>query len=153
MGPSSDPLAVVDSKLQVHGIEGLRVMDASIMPVLVSGNTHATCVMIAEKGVDFIKQKWLPRPNLPNRFGGGTSTPAQAGGQKPNLSQNLRPPYQYYQGVKRPSTNGIQHSPEFHRNHPEMYNPFSTQKPLTQPSREQNSNHQQDDQKHQGYNK
>ncbi|RZB40283.1 GMC oxred C domain containing protein [Asbolus verrucosus] len=59
MGPSSDPLAVVDPQLQVYGIEGLRVMDASVMPTVVSGGTHATIVMIAEKGVDFIKQKWL----------------------------------------------------------------------------------------------
>ncbi|KAH0821699.1 hypothetical protein GEV33_001092 [Tenebrio molitor] len=59
MGPSTDPLAVVDPKLQLYGIEGIRVMDASIMPVLVSGNTHATIVMIADKGVEHIKQKWL----------------------------------------------------------------------------------------------
>ncbi|XP_044267345.1 glucose dehydrogenase [FAD, quinone]-like [Tribolium madens] len=59
MGPSSDPTAVVDPKLQVHGIEGLRIMDASVMPTVLSGNTHATVVMIAEKGSDYIKQKWL----------------------------------------------------------------------------------------------
>lgn len=59
MGPSSDPQAVVDSKLQVHGIQGLRVMDASVMPKVLSGNPHATIVMIAEKGSDYIKEKWL----------------------------------------------------------------------------------------------
>jgi choline dehydrogenase-like flavoprotein len=53
MGP--DPMAVVDDTLRVHGIEGLRVVDASIMPTLPSGNTNAAVVMIAEKGADIIK--------------------------------------------------------------------------------------------------
>lgn len=50
----SDDLAVVDDQLCVHGIEGLRVADASIMPEIVSGNTHAACVMIGEKAADLI---------------------------------------------------------------------------------------------------
>jgi choline dehydrogenase len=49
-----DPLAVVDDRLQVHGIEGLRVIDASVMPRITSGNTNAPTVMIAEKGSDFV---------------------------------------------------------------------------------------------------
>jgi choline dehydrogenase len=50
----SDPLAVVDDRLRVHGLAGLRVVDCSIMPTVTSGNTHAPAVMIAEKAADMM---------------------------------------------------------------------------------------------------
>src|SRR4029453_6433910 len=54
MGPESDPYAVVDATLRVHGLAGLRVVDCGVMPTLVSGNTNAPVVMIAEKAADVI---------------------------------------------------------------------------------------------------
>jgi choline dehydrogenase len=55
MGPASDPLAVVDQYGRVHGLEGLRVVDASVMPDVIRANTNATTIMIAERVADWLR--------------------------------------------------------------------------------------------------
>ena len=55
MGPATDSMAVVDQYCRVHGLEGLRVVDASIMPDVVRANTNASTVMIGERAADLIK--------------------------------------------------------------------------------------------------
>jgi choline dehydrogenase len=52
----SDETAVVDAELRVHGLDGLRVIDASVMPAVTSTNTNAPTIMIAEKGAAMIKE-------------------------------------------------------------------------------------------------
>ncbi len=54
MGPAADPMAVVDAQLRVHGVRGLRVADASVMPSITSGNTNSPTLMIAERAADWI---------------------------------------------------------------------------------------------------
>jgi choline dehydrogenase len=56
MGPASDPMAVVDATLKVHGVDNLYVADASIMPIVSHGNTNITAIMIGERVSDFIAE-------------------------------------------------------------------------------------------------
>lgn len=65
MGPQDDPTAVVDPQLNVRGIQGLRVADASIMPVVVSSNLNATAIMIGERAADLCLGRTLPREDHP----------------------------------------------------------------------------------------
>jgi choline dehydrogenase len=53
MGPDSDPMAVVDQYLRVHGVEGIRVADASVMPQVPRANTNATAAMVGERAGDW----------------------------------------------------------------------------------------------------
>jgi choline dehydrogenase len=62
MGPDSDPTAVVDDRLKVKGLEGLRVIDASIMPTMLSANLNAAAMMIGEKGSDLLLGKAALEP-------------------------------------------------------------------------------------------
>jgi choline dehydrogenase len=55
MGPAADPAAVVDARLRVHGIDGLRVVDAGVMPTITSGNTNSPTLMIAERAAGWIR--------------------------------------------------------------------------------------------------
>jgi len=113
MGTSSDPMAVVDPQLKVYGLKNLRVMDASIMPMVVSGNTNAAVIMIAEKGSDLIKKQWLPNNvNCRCGFGNGnkavTSIPSPPINNNPNF--NNRPKGNYV-GNQGPVTPGIAGNP------------------------------------------
>ena len=62
MGPDSDPMAVVDDNLRVKGIANLRVIDASIMPTMLSANLNAGAMMIGEKGADLVLGNPAPEP-------------------------------------------------------------------------------------------
>ena len=62
MGPKSDPDAVVDSRLKVYCVKGLRVIDASIMLIIPAAHTNVPCVMIGEKGADLVKENWRYSP-------------------------------------------------------------------------------------------
>lgn len=99
MGPDSDPMAVVDMQLRVHGIEGLRVADASIIPTVPSGNTAAPVIMIAERAAEFIITRYQlakKRPtSFPNRFASKTNADGNTTTHNPvrwNSSTNLNKP-------------------------------------------------------------
>jgi len=64
MGPAADPTAVVEDQLLVHGMRGLRVVDASVMPNMPSANTHAATMMITEKAADMIRGRSAPEAEL-----------------------------------------------------------------------------------------
>jgi choline dehydrogenase len=64
MGPKTDPTAVVDARLRVHGLDGLYVIDASVMPTVPSANTYAATLMIAEKAADAVLGRHPLEPEL-----------------------------------------------------------------------------------------
>jgi choline dehydrogenase-like flavoprotein len=61
MGLPSDPMAVVDGELRVMGLERLRVVDASVMPTITSGNTNTPTMMIADKAAEMIRRRQLAK--------------------------------------------------------------------------------------------
>lgn len=125
MGPEWDRMAVVNPRLEVRGVNGLRVMDASVMPSVVSGNTHATIVMIAERGADFIKNTWL-RGALQNR-GGFMNAPSK---RDSTLGYHYGPGlFSASSGEQDPThydfhTHHFPHSKVFHQPHQSFPNDF-----------------------------
>ena len=78
MGAEHDPMAVVNNKSEVFGVENLRIVDASIMPSVVSGNINGPVIMLAEKAADII----LGNPPLPKSNALVYTTPEKLKGQR-----------------------------------------------------------------------
>ncbi|XP_050539699.1 glucose dehydrogenase [FAD, quinone] isoform X2 [Daktulosphaira vitifoliae] len=89
MGPISDPSAVVDPELKVHGIDKLRVVDASIMPTVTSGNTNVPIIMIGEKASDMIKRRWIGRKAWNKWMTGLTSKISLYFSNSPEIMHNI----------------------------------------------------------------
>jgi choline dehydrogenase len=79
----ADSQAVVDARLRVYGVRGLRVVDCSVMPTLVSGNTHAAAVMLAEKAAEMIKEDAKANSYTGYPF---SSTACQIGHRMPKIA-------------------------------------------------------------------
>ncbi|KAG0727895.1 Glucose dehydrogenase [FAD, quinone] [Chionoecetes opilio] len=97
MAPSSDPLGVVDHRLRVRGVSGLRVIDYSVVPEVMAGNTHAPTIMIAERGSDLIKADWSTEPSRHHHPSPAPSLP----------SRLLSLPFSLFPGVRRDARPGL----------------------------------------------
>ncbi|XP_067007795.2 glucose dehydrogenase [FAD, quinone] [Anabrus simplex] len=95
MGREDDADAVVDPQLRVRGVRGVRVADASVIPVVVSGNTNAPAIMIGERVSDMIKKQWAP--DYADRFGGDDDTNTVTPGYRPSYENEYysTPGYNY----------------------------------------------------------
>lgn len=120
MGPEGDPNSVVDNQLMIHGIDGIRVMDASAMPSIVSGNTHATIVMMAERGVNFIKKRWLVN-TLTNRGGFVNSPVGHSNAYVLTQAVTLKPQYQYTVKPQKNSFQQISYTNQYYNFKPKQY--------------------------------
>ena len=93
MGDASDPMAVVDSEGRVHGLSGLRVVDASIMPQVTTGNLNAPTIMMAEKIADRIRGRApLARSQAPYFVADRQPLKLAAAGKGPNAPLLWAPP-------------------------------------------------------------